>query len=141
MPVEALIYPVLVQVLLSFVLLLWMGSLRLSALSRREVRGKDIALGQPAWPNRPTQVANCFKNQFELPVLFYLVVVLVIITRTSNVAMVVLAWAFVATRLVHAMIHTGANDLSQRFFVFLAGALVLMAMWVLFTFRLIAGPL
>lgn len=141
MPVEALIYPVLLQVLLSFGLLFWMGSLRLSAIDRREVRGKDVALGQPAWPDRPTQVANCFKNQFELPVLFYLVIVLVIITRTSNVVMVVLAWAFVATRLVHAFVHTRANDLRQRFFAYLAGALILMAMWLLFAVRLVAGPL
>lgn len=141
MPVEVLIYPVLLQVLLSFGLLFWMGSLRLSAIGRREVHGKDVALGQPAWPNRPTQVANCFKNQFELPVLFYLVVVLVIITRTSNFVMVVLAWAFVVTRLAHAFVHTGANDLSQRFFAFLMGALILLAMWVLFAVRLVAGPL
>ena len=59
-----------------------------------------IALREPNWPARTQQVANCFSNQFELPVLFYVLTILEIITRHADVVFVVLAWIFVLARLV-----------------------------------------
>jgi hypothetical protein len=50
------------------------------SLRNREVRTSDIALGQPAWPRRLTQIDRAYHNQFELPLLFYALVCLVIVT-------------------------------------------------------------
>ena len=134
-----LLLPLLVQVALTFVLLFAMAGARFGALSRREVKVGDIALGQRAWPTRPTQIANAYHNQLELPVLFYLLVVLVIVTNTSNSALVALAWVFVATRILHAFIHTTSNFVRYRFYAYLAGVFVLIAMWVLFAVRVLTG--
>jgi hypothetical protein len=139
MTLQAILLPLFVEVGLTFVLLFWMGTLRMRALRRREVRLADIALGQPAWPQRPTQIANAYHNQFELPVLFYVLVVLAIIARKADLLFVVMSWIFVVLRLVHTGIHTSSNDVPQRFYAFAAGAIVLLVMWIIFAVRVLAG--
>ena len=100
---------------------------------------KDIALGQSNWPARPTQIANCYNSQFQLPVLFYVLTILAIATRHADLLFVVMAWLFVVTRLIHDYVHTGTNYVPHRFNAFAAGAIVLLVMWAIFAVRLIAG--
>lgn len=135
----ALIWPVLVQAGLTFTLLFWMGGSRVQALRRREVKVADIALGQRAWPQRVTQISNAFQNQLELPMLLYVLVALALITGKADATLVMLAWMFVALRLLHALIHTTYNDVRQRFYAYVAGAIVLMAAWAYFGFQLLAS--
>lgn len=139
MSVTSLLLPVFVQVALTFGLMLWMSSHRVRALKGGEVRPRDISLREPNWPGRATQIANCFHNQLELPVLFYVLVALILITRTNSIAFVVLAWAFVIARLVHAYIHTGSNRIDHRFYSMVAATVILIAMWVLFAVTIIAA--
>lgn len=139
MTIPAILAPVFVQVFLTLGLLLWTATLRSSALLGGRVRPADIALRQPGWPERATQVANAFSNQVELPVLFYVLVAFALITRKADLLFVVLAWLFVLTRLVHAFIHTTGNDVRLRGLVFGAGALVLIVMWVVFAARILLG--
>jgi hypothetical protein len=139
MTVPAVLLPVFVQVGLTFFLLFWMGAVRLRALKGREVRVGDIALRQPAWPERPTQISNAYDSQFQLPVLFYALVPLALITRKADLLFVVLSWIFVATRLAHAAIHTTSNNVQQRFMAFLAGAIVLLIMWIVFAAHILLG--
>jgi hypothetical protein len=136
MSVSAILAPLFVQVGLTFVLLFWMGRSRIAVLRSGGVKVKDIALGERVWPVKVQQVANAFHNQFELPILFYGLVALALITRKADLAFVVMAWIFVATRLVHAYIFTTSNRVSQRFMAFLAGAVILMLMWILFAVRI-----
>jgi hypothetical protein len=138
MSVTSLLLPVFVQVALTFALMGWMWKLRIGALKSRAVTFKDIALREPAWPARVTQVGNCFHNQLELPVLFYALVAFILITRTNDVIFVVLAWIFVAARLVHAYIHTGSNDVQSRFYAIAASLFALVAMWVVFAVRILS---
>jgi hypothetical protein len=85
------------------------------------------------------QVANAYHNQLELPVLFYVLTALALITRQADLLFVVLAWVFVATRLLHAGIHVTGNDVPKRFQAFAAGAVVLLVMWAIFAVRLFAA--
>jgi len=52
---------------------------------------------------------------------------------------VVLAWIFVASRLVHAYIHVTDNKVNRRGPAFGLGALVLTIMWVIFIIRILLG--
>jgi hypothetical protein len=122
--------PVFVQVALTLVLFLWMGRLRFADVRSGAVRPADVALGQPNWSTRTMQVMNAFRNQFELPVLFYLVTVLSLFTARAGATLVVLAWIFVGTRLLHALIHVTTNNLRRRGILYAAGGLVLIAMWL-----------
>jgi hypothetical protein len=137
----AILAPVFVQVALTFVLLFWMGHARFAAIRAGDVQVKDIALGQRAWPDRVTQVANAFHNQFETPVLFYALVAFALLTRTADLLFVLLSWLFVLSRLAHAYVYATSNTVMTRFRIFLAGTLVLMAVWGIVALRvLLAGP-
>lgn len=138
MSVASLLLPVFVQVGLTFALMTWMATHRVTAIRSGAVRPRDIALREPNWPKRATQVANCFHNQLELPVLFYVLVALILITSTNSDVFVWLAWAFVITRLVHAFIHTGSNRVDRRFYAMAAGMVILIVMWVIFAVRILA---
>jgi hypothetical protein len=139
MGAAAVLAPVFVQVALTFALLLWMGRLRVFAIRSGATHPSDIALGQQNWPQQATQVGNAYRNQFELPVLFYLVSLLSLFTARASLTLVVLAWLFIATRLLHALIIVTTNNVPRRFFVFLAGALIVMLMWGLYFLDLFFG--
>jgi len=139
MPIQFILLPLFVQVALTFALMFWMAFSRIGTIKRGETRMADIALGQQNWPPRATQVANCYNSQFQLPVLFYVLTILVIMTRHADFLFVVMAWLFVITRIVHAYIHTGSNYVPHRFNAFAAGVLILLLMWLIFAVRLLAG--
>ncbi len=139
MSVVSLLLPVFVQVGLTFALMMWMASHRVTAIRSGAVRPKDIALREPSWPARAIQIANAFHNQLELPVLFYVLAALILTTRTNSLVFVILAWAFVITRLIHAYIHTGSNRVDRRFYAMAAGMTILVLMWVIFAVRVITA--
>jgi hypothetical protein len=137
MSAEMVLLPVFVLVGLAFVLLFAMATTRTSTLKAGETRIRDIALGQPNWPVRATQFGNCFSNQFELPLLFYILIALALPLRHADLVIVLLSWVFVVTRLVHAGIFVTSNDVQQRSLAWFAGALVLLAMWLYFALRIL----
>jgi hypothetical protein len=138
MSVTSLLLPVFLQVALTFALAAWMAKERGSALSSGTVTPRDISLRQPNWPSRATQVANCFHNQLELPMLFYVLVAFILVTRTNDILFVLLAWAFVAARYAHAYVHTGSNDLDLRSKAMFVGGVILIVMWVIFAVRILS---
>lgn len=139
MSIKFVLLPLFVQVVLTFGLLLWLGMLRRNDLRSGAVRSPEIALRQPNWPARTQQVANCFSNQFELPVLFYALTILEIVMRQANLVFVVLAWLFVLARLAHAYEHTTRNFVMRRGALYGVGLVALIAMWLVFMVRIMAG--
>jgi hypothetical protein len=135
MTVQAILAPLFVLVALTFGLLVWMGAARFAAVRSRAVRVSDIALGQLNWPPRVQQISNCYHNQFQLLVLYYVLTILALFLRKADLLFVVMAWIFVLLRIVHAAIHVTSNRVLRRFQAFAAGALVLLLMWVIFALR------
>jgi hypothetical protein len=127
----AILYPVFVQVLLTIVvycLLLASRGRALKAAGRQRGSG-EIAMGRYPWPEDAEKRAHNQRNQFELPVLFYAVTGFSLIVGAVDLTLVALAWAFVASRVVHAAIHIGANKVRWRGPAFILGFLIVTAMW------------
>jgi hypothetical protein len=137
MSLRFVIAPLFVQVALTFVLLFATGMMRRRALLDGEVKPKDIALREPNWPKRVAQFANAYQNQLELPILFYVLTILELITRQADILFVLLSWVFVALRVMQAYIHVTNNRVMRRGMTFGAGALVLLVMWIAFGLRLL----
>jgi hypothetical protein len=137
MTVQDILAPLFVLVALTFALLVWMGSVRIAAVRRGEVRIRDISLGQSTWPPRVQQISNCFHNQFQLPMLFYVLTILALFLRKADLLFVLMAWVFVVLRIVHAWIHVTSNHVGYRFQAFAAGAVVLLLMWLVFAVRIL----
>ncbi|MBJ6120612.1 MAPEG family protein [Sphingomonas mollis] len=74
--------------------------------------------------------ANNLRNLFEMPVLFFAIVPLLMGTRQAGIAQVLLAWIFVLLRAAHSRVHIGKGSLQARFRLYFASAIILSAMWI-----------
>lgn len=139
MSIQAILLPLFVEVALTLGLLLWLGFKRRNDILSGATHPSKIALREPNWPAPTQQVANSFSNQFELPVLFYVLTILEIITRHADFIFIVLAWVFVVMRLAQAYVHTTSNVVIRRGMFYAVAALALIAMWVIFMVRILLG--
>jgi hypothetical protein len=137
MTIQAVLLPLFVQVLLTFALMSWAAVLRVQAIRSRTVAPRNVALREPNWPPRVLQVMYAFQNQIELPLLFYVLTILAWVTRQADLLFVAMAWIFVVLRVLHAAVHVTDNDFRRRGLLFIAGAIVLAAMWSIYMLRIL----
>ena len=137
MTVQAVLLPLFVHVLLTFVLLVWAGWGRIGAVRSGRVRREDVALREPNWPPHVLQVVYAYQNQLELPLLFYVLTILAWITKQADLLFVVMAWVFVLLRVFHAVVHVTSNNMAQRAALFISAAVVLAVMWAIFMLRIL----
>jgi len=139
MTVPMILLPVFVLIAQIFILALWMGYERNRAIYAKEVRIKEIALTKETWPERAKKISNSYHNQYELPVLFFILVAFAMITRKADLIFVVLSWVFVISRILHMLIHTTSNNVPRRFFAYVLGLFVLLIMWAYFAVQILTG--
>lgn len=136
MTVQMILLPLFVQVALTFVVLFVMGARRRTAIRGKAV-DREAVWDDSLFPREARAPANNFRNQFELPVLFYVVTVLALVTRKADLLFVILAWVFVLSRVAHALVHCTSNDIRLRFPAFLVGVIALLAMWILYALAIL----
>jgi hypothetical protein len=137
MTIRAVLLPLFAEVLLTFGLLIWMGYQRQLAYRSGATHPRDIALREANWPKPALAAANSFSNQFELPVLFYVVIIVAWMTRTADLIFVVLAWIFVLARIGQAYVHNTSNEVMVRGKIYAVGALALLVMWLMVILRVL----
>jgi hypothetical protein len=130
-----LLLPAFIHVALVFYVGAAMGRARFKAARAGRVKVRDIAVDNSRWPEDVKKIANNYQNQFEVPVLFYALLPLLLVTGLADWIAVVLAWVFVASRIVHSFIHLGSNIVINRFRAFVFGFFVVVLMWAWFGLR------
>lgn len=135
----AFLAPVFVQVALTLGLVWWLGMLRTMALRSGAVAARDIALREPNWPRHMLQIQNAFHNQLELPVLFYVAMLLALLTGHPTLGIAILAWLFAVSRLFHALIHVTTNEVRRRGAVFGIGLVIVTLIWIFLAVELLAA--
>lgn len=140
MSVQMVLAPLFAQVLLVFVLIFSLAIRRQVALRTGTTRWQDISLRESNWPKQAMQNGYAFSNQFELPVLFYVLTILALFTKQADMLFVVMAWIFVASRIIHAYIHVTSNYVPMRGLSFAVGCFTLFVMWVIYIARLLTLP-
>jgi hypothetical protein len=138
MSYQMILAPLFVQVLLTLVVAFMLSATRIGTALRGGMPA-DVALREPNWPPHVRQIENNYLNQFELPVLFYVLTILALITRHADLFFVLMAWVFVVLRILHAYVHVTSNILKIRGPLFFAGLIVLTIMWVVFIIRIMLG--
>jgi hypothetical protein len=133
-----ILYPVFAMFFLVVAVLARMAQLRVGAVGSGEMNPKYYRVYQGGEePEHLRVITRHFINLFEVPVLFYVAVILTYITHQVSYWMIGCAWTYVATRYVHSYVHLTANDVLVRFRVFIASGLVLLVMWVSLLARLV----
>ena len=128
-----IIYPVFCLVMLTFFMMAATGITRLISVRRRQVHPRYyVLMSGDTPPDYVQKVGRNMANLLEVPVLFYLLAVLVILFEINNQLLVDLAWLYVALRLLHSIIHISYNNVPHRFIVFVLSVVTLMIMWFQF---------
>jgi hypothetical protein len=91
---------------------------------------------RPALSDEELAANDNLMNLFELPVLFYALCLAMAVAGVWGGWFTVGAWAYVALRAVHSVVHCTFNNVGLRFAAYLASTLVLFALWVGFAARL-----
>lgn len=128
MNADYMFLPVLAQVLLTLSVFVRLAKAKAAAAAAGDVDETRRALHADAWPDHVIQLNNNIRNQFEVPVLFYVVCMVLWAMQVSSIAVHALAWLFVISRIIHMVIHTGSNVVALRRRVFLSGCLLVMVL-------------
>jgi len=138
--IQGVLLPLFLEVILTFALLFWLAPLRTIDFSSGVARPENVALREPNWSNRSLQVGYSYSNQFELPVLFYVLTILAWMTRHADLVFVVLAWIFVIFRYLQAYVHVTSNRVRLRGSFFIVSAIVLAIMWLIYIVEILTSP-
>lgn len=101
----------------------------------------DIGANVPAvaaLAQRKSLISANLSNQFEWPLFFHAVCLLALSAPINNeIAMVSLAWIFVAGRGLHSVVQIAMNNIRLRGIIFTINFVAVIAMWVLYTSALL----
>jgi hypothetical protein len=140
MTVQEILLPLFVEVILTFLLLFWLAPLRARDFNSGVARPDNVALREPNWSKQSLQVAYSYSNQFELPVLFYVLTILAYVTHLAGVIFVVLAWIFVLFRCLQAFVHVTNNKIRVRGAFFGIAAIALAINWIVYIVEVLTLP-
>ncbi len=132
-------WPVLAQIFLTLTMFITLGMRKVKAVKADEVNRQQAALNNRVWPEDVVKVSNNIANQFEAPVLFYVLCLALYSMNAAGIAAITLAWLFTLSRYAHAFVHIGSNYVPMRFRLFMVGCLLLIAMFILVAWKLGTG--
>jgi len=134
---ESIFSPMLALVAWTFVIMLLMAYKRWSAGFAGRLKRGEFKVGESQdVPNDVRLPGRNFVNLFEMPVLFYVLCLALYMTHNVSKTLLVLAWVYVALRIVHSLIHVTYNKIMHRFFVYALSSFLLLAMWIMFAIEL-----
>ena len=135
MSVQMILLPLFVQVLLTIALGLHLAVKRRIAFAEG-TRWQDISMREPNWPKDAIVAHNAYLNQFEIPVLFYVLTILALITKQADLLFVMMAWLFVVMRILQAGVFVTTNHVPIRGAFFGIGFIILVIMWIVYIVRI-----
>ena len=129
--------PLLAQMLLTVGMFGLLAARKAQAVRLKKVNLKQAALDHSAWPDEVIKVSNNIANQFETPILFYVVCLALFQLNAVSGPVLMLAWLYVATRFVHAFVHVRSNRVPIRMRVFAAGLLIVFVLMLLILWEVV----
>lgn len=134
----ALLTPMLGMVFLTFSIMIWMLKLRFRAIKNDRVNPRYFSLNKGAkLPDYLLKVTQHYENLLEMPILFYISILMVIALNLTNTSYVILAWLFLFFRVIHTIIHTTYNKVTHRKNAFIISTLILILLWLNLTVDII----
>ena len=125
----AIFGPFFATMLLTLLVWVYMYIRRISFLTSNNISTKELAVPGALAQMSPPAVSNPsdnLKNLFEIPVLFYALVLFLFLTSQVDAVYVGAAWAFVGFRVLHSVVHCTVNIVMLRFYLYLFATL---AVW------------
>ncbi len=129
---KPLLLPLLIQVFLTFVIWFKMYVSRVGEMKSKRIHPQRVATREQGRQvlTDSAATADNFMNLFEMPVLFYVAILLALILLVQDPVLVIFSWLYVALRIVHSIIHTTYNTVMHRFWAYALSCGVLLGLWV-----------
>ncbi len=124
---SSILWPLLAQIGWTMLLYAWLTVARKRAVDRGDVNYSAFLLGREE-PLEPARIARNLSNQFELPVIFYALVILLLILNRVTLVDVIAAWVFVAGRILHSLVQCLTDNVPLRGQVFLINFLAVVVL-------------
>ena len=119
---QAIFGPFFATIFLTLLVWVYMYIRRISFITNNKFGSKELAVPGALARLSPPEVANPsdnLKNLFEIPVLFYALVLYLFVTNQVDAVYVNAAWAFVVFRALHSAVHCSFNLIMLRFYLYL----------------------
>lgn len=128
---HAILYPIFALAWWTSCVLLLIPIARIRAGRRREIVVDDFKYGESSAVPPHVSIPNRnYMNLLELPVLFYVAGVLLLVSPCTSLPSIYLAWLYVGLRIVHSVIHLTYNKVLHRLAAFATSNAVLVALWI-----------
>lgn len=125
---QAIFAPFFATIFLTLVVWVYMYIRRIAFIQSRNFTAQELTPTAFAQLS-PPEVANPsdnLKNLFEIPVIFYALVLYLFVTNQVDATYVYAAWIFVVFRVFHSIVHCTFNLIILRFYLYLISTL---AVW------------
>jgi hypothetical protein len=135
---KLIFFPLLAQVLLTAIVWVWMYKTRIEKMKRSRINPQALSNTADASVHikSVTAPADNFKNLFEIPVLFYIAVIMLYVTQMVDGLFLTLAGIFVLLRYIHSFVHITYNNVMHRFTAYALSTLMLWVIWIMMVIRL-----
>ncbi|MFC1720589.1 MAPEG family protein [Pseudomonadota bacterium] len=132
MSFNPILMPLLAMVSLTFLVWVYLYALRIPEIKLRKINLDDLRDRAEAHKLLTTSAAasNNLKNLFEMPILFYVAVMLAVLLLIQDALLVRLAWGFVIMRVIHSAVHCSYNRVMHRFLAYFISCLFLLLLWL-----------
>lgn len=125
---NAIFSPFFAMVFITLIVWVYIYIRRISFITSRKLNSKELepaAFAQISPPSVSNPSDN-LKNLFEIPVIFYTLILYLFVTKQVDAVYVNAAWVFVAFRALHSAVHCTFNLIMLRFYLYLFAT---MAIW------------
>lgn len=131
---EDIFLPVIALILWTLVYTGYMGVYRVRSAKEGSVdpRAFKTYADTSSFTDTMRKMSNHYDNLLMMPMLFYVIAIMIYVTKTVDGFLIGCAWLYVATRFVHSFIHLGKNNPIKRFMPFAAGVIILLVMLLKF---------
>ena len=131
-----LVWPMVIQAIVTMLLYVPMSRNRVAAVKAGKAKPSDFKL-RTHEPEESKAYVNAISNQFELPVLFFAAVLTALVMGMTDAVTIALAWAFVAAKTAHTLVHVTTNRLKHRRPLFMAAIFICLLQWIWIAVKLL----
>lgn len=128
-----ILLPVALLILWSLIMLGWLALSRVPTMTRMRIHPQKYPRTQDLGAALPPEVqwkADNYNHLMEQPTIFYATAILLAMVGAGTGLNLALAWAYVGLRVIHSLVHATINKVLIRFYLFIAGTVVLLVMVV-----------
>lgn len=138
---KPMLLPLIAMVAITFAVWLTMYFTRMNEIVRKRIHPQALASQADALKLLTDSAgpANNLRNLFEMPILFYVAILLTLILLIQDAVLIGLSWTYVALRAAHSLIHCTYNRVMHRFVTYAASCVVLLLMWLQFAWYVITN--